>query len=500
MNVQNIRENIKFAREYSLIGNYDMSVIYFENVFQQLQELVRVNNDVIEKKKKWQNVIDKLSVEFDLVKQLQNELDNFYNFTTYNENNSSSHSSSSSSSSKKRIGNKSKINSKPYGKKTNISKRNNQNKENHSQNHNSNEDQHVKRALNTINEVTNISKASYSKNNQENNNNNTAGGEEEETNENEENSEQIEENPFAGYDQELVNMIQRDILDVSPNVKWENVAALSEAKTLLHEVVVLPLLMPEFFTGIRRPWKGVLMFGPPGVGKTLLAKAVATECGTTFFNVSSSTLTSKYRGESEKLVKLLFDMARYYAPSTIFIDEIDTIAGSREDKQHEASRRVKAELLVQMDGVGVNSESGEKMVMVLGATNYPWLLDEAFRRRLEKRIYIKLPDKESREELFRLNLKNLKLSDDVDFEELADISEGYSGADITVVCRDASLMGLRDKVQGLSAEEIKNLPKEDVDLPITRHNLLESFNRISCSVNQEEIKKHEKFQEELGSS
>uniref|UniRef100_A0A1A8EPG5 Katanin p60 ATPase-containing subunit A1 n=2 Tax=Nothobranchius korthausae TaxID=1143690 RepID=A0A1A8EPG5_9TELE len=306
----------------------------------------------------------------------------------------------------------------------------------------------------------------------------------------------------TGYDSDLVDSLERDIVSRNPNVHWEDIADLEDAKKLLREAVVLPMWMPDFFKGIRRPWKGVLMVGPPGTGKTMLAKAVATECGTTFFNVSSSTLTSKYRGESEKLVRLLFEMARFYAPTTIFIDEIDSICGRRgTSDEHEASRRVKSELLVQMDGVGgaLENDDPSKMVMVLAATNFPWDIDEALRRRLEKRIYIPLPTALGRVELLKINLREVELAPDVDLDLIGGKIEGYSGADITNVCRDASMMAMRRRIQGLSPEEIRALSKDELQMPVTMEDFTLTVKKISKSVSAADLEKYEAWMAEFGS-
>ncbi|XP_030648916.1 katanin p60 ATPase-containing subunit A-like 1 [Chanos chanos] len=306
----------------------------------------------------------------------------------------------------------------------------------------------------------------------------------------------------TGYDSDLVDALERDIVSRNPNIHWDDIADLEDAKKLLREAVVLPMWMPDFFKGIRRPWKGVLMVGPPGTGKTMLAKAVATECGTTFFNVSSSTLTSKYRGESEKLVRLLFEMARFYAPTTIFIDEIDSICGRRgTSDEHEASRRVKSELLVQMDGVGgaLEGDDPSKMVMVLAATNFPWDIDEALRRRLEKRIYIPLPTAKGRAELLKISLREVELAPDVDLALIAEKIEGYSGADITNVCRDASMMAMRRRIQGLSPEEIRALSKDELQMPVTMEDFELALKKISKSVSAADLEKYESWMTEFGS-
>uniref|UniRef100_A0A671YSR1 vesicle-fusing ATPase n=2 Tax=Sparus aurata TaxID=8175 RepID=A0A671YSR1_SPAAU len=240
------------------------------------------------------------------------------------------------------------------------------------------------------------------------------------------------------------NQLSGAIVMEKPNIKWNDVAGLEGAKEALKEAVILPIKFPHLFTGKRTPWRGILLFGPPGTGKSYLAKAVATEANnSTFFSISSSDLVSKWLGESEKLVKNLFTLAREHKPSIIFIDEIDSLCGSRSENESEAARRIKTEFLVQMQGVGIDNEG----ILVLGATNIPWTLDSAIRRRFEKRIYIPLPEEHARSFMFKLHLGSTPNSlTESDFVTLGKKTDGYSGADISIIVRDALMQPVR-KVQ-----------------------------------------------------
>ena len=280
------------------------------------------------------------------------------------------------------------------------------------------------------------------------------------------------------------------------------IASLETAKRLLSEAIVLPLVMPEFFTGIRQPWKGVMLFGPPGTGKTLLAKAVCGFSNSTFFNCSASSLISKYRGESEKIVRVLFEAAHLLSPAVVFLDEVDALVSSRREDEHEASRRLKTEFFSQMDGIH-SGGTGDKTssVMVLATTNCPWDLDEAMRRRLEKRIYIPLPDEITRLSVFRISLKDIPLSSDVNYNELAALTEGYSGADIHVVCREASMMPMRRLLSMLSPKEIQDMRQcgELVIPRVLQKDILLAITNTKPSVSKEILIKYAEFEREYGS-
>uniref|UniRef100_A0A673A9P5 Katanin p60 ATPase-containing subunit A-like 2 n=1 Tax=Sphaeramia orbicularis TaxID=375764 RepID=A0A673A9P5_9TELE len=266
---------------------------------------------------------------------------------------------------------------------------------------------------------------------------------------------------MSGEMRELASVISRDIYLHSPNVRWEDIIGLEDAKRLVKEAVVYPIKYPQLFTGILSPWKGLLLYGPPGTGKTMLAKAVATECKTTFFNISASSIVSKWRGDSEKLVRVLFELARYHAPSTIFLDELESVMGQRGTSmgaEHEGSRRMKTELLVQMDGLARSDD----LVFVLAASNLPWELDHGMLRRLEKRILVGLPSSPARCAMIShwlppLNSsRGVELRTQLDYEALAMEMEGYSGSDIRLVCKEAAMRPVRKIFDALESHQDGN--------------------------------------------
>jgi len=372
----------------------------------------------------------------------------------------------------------------------------------------------------------------------------------------------------------LVAAVMDGIVDQETvgKITFDDIAGCEEAKTALHEAVQLPLALPELFTGITSPWRAVLLYGPPGTGKTLLARAAAGVRGATFLNVSVATVTSKWRGENEKFMRIVFDVARHHSPAVVFFDEIDGLASQRGDGgggdggggggrsggsgEHEASRRSKIELLTQMDGLTQSSEGEGEQIVVLATTNRPWDLDEAIRRRLERRIYVGLPDTSARVQLFELCLKGVEIelgsnevegareavaeaaesvecvadgreeggtgagagvggggtaeSNDVGdggggdtrvsrlCEALAAKTEGYSGSDIKVVCREAAMRTIRRLTQGKSTEELVAMRGrgEGVRPPVTVADLEGAIANTKPSVASSALACYEKWTEE----
>uniref|UniRef100_A0A914CB85 microtubule-severing ATPase n=1 Tax=Acrobeloides nanus TaxID=290746 RepID=A0A914CB85_9BILA len=281
--------------------------------------------------------------------------------------------------------------------------------------------------------------------------------------------------------------ILNTIVDLT-EIRLDDIEGHVIAKRALEEAVILPNINPELFTGLRQPSKGILLFGPPGNGKTMLAKAAGTEAKCTFFNVSAATIMSKWVGEAEKMVQTLFQMARNGQPSIIFVDELDSMLAERSDNENGCARRVKTEFLLQFDGFMSRQED---RILILGATNRPQELDEGILRRFTRRIFIDLPDETTRRNLVSKTFRKSKTKTSfspTELSKLAEFTEGYSNSDIVSLCREAAMVPLRnmtrEELAKVSPSQLRSITFEDVQM---------ALNVIKPSTNPENLQKLREF-------
>ncbi|KAM6922279.1 fidgetin-like protein 1 isoform 1-T1 [Lycodopsis pacificus] len=302
---------------------------------------------------------------------------------------------------------------------------------------------------------------------------------------------QILDERLKNFEPKIIKLIMSEIMDHGPPVSWDDIAGLEFAKTTIKEIVVWPMLRPDIFTGLRGPPRGILLFGPPGTGKTLIGKCIACQSGATFFSISASSLTSKWVGEGEKMVRALFAIARCHQPAVIFIDEIDSLLSQRTDGEHDSSRRIKTEFLVQLDGAAT---AAEERILVVGATNRPQEIDEAARRRLAKRLYIPLPEAAARWQIVT-NLMSQERNQlrEQELESVVTATEGFSGADMTQLCREAALGPIRSiqliDIATITADQVRAILYCDFQ---------EALKTVRPSVSSKDLEQYEDWNKTFG--
>lgn len=299
-------------------------------------------------------------------------------------------------------------------------------------------------------------------------------------------------------DREIVERVVSEILDKHESVDWDSIAGLEHPKAAVQELAVWPMMNPELFVGARAVPKGLLLFGPPGTGKTLIGRAVASQCGATFFSISASSLTSKWIGEGEKMVRALFAVARHLSPAVIFVDEIDSLLSARKsDGEHESSRRMKTEFLVQMDGLG----GGENdRLLLIGATNRPQELDDGARRRMPKQLYIPLPCAAARRDMILRTLsagKGVAHSlTDADLDLICEKTEGYSGSDMKHLIQEAARAPVRETFQ--KTKDVPGPVSPSSLRPIVLADVRRAAKQVRPSVTRADVVFHEEWNKKHG--
>eukprot|EP00873_Tetraselmis_striata_P019421 jgi/Tetstr1/439685/TSEL_028104.t1 len=304
---------------------------------------------------------------------------------------------------------------------------------------------------------------------------------------------------LARLEPALLEQVCNEVMHSGGLVHWDDIAGQAAAKQMVQEMVVWPMLNPHIFQGARAPPKGLLLFGPPGTGKTLLGKAIASNIRATFFNISASSLTSKWIGQGEKMVRALFAVATQLQPAVIFIDEIDSLLSARKsDGEHESSRRLKTEMLVQMEGC--DPASADRRVLLVGATNRPEELDEAARRRMPKQLYIPLPCEEARQQMLMRVLGEAgtvraALSEE-DMRKVVAKTAGYSGSDMRNLIQEACQGPVRDAI-GQGRLDLSALCEADLR-PVGLKDFAMAVRAQKRTVSDEEVMRYEAYNQAHG--